>query len=289
MTGRNDPCWCGSQKKWKKCHFPNPSPTHQYSQYAKQYGILLKNEEQILGIRRASHLAAAILDQACQSIRIGTTTAEVDQLVAQLHRDAGAVPAALHYGSPPFPYGICTSVNDMVCHGIPDHTPLQEGDIVNIDVATIYDGYYGDCSRMVMLGSPPPKRKLVYDVSLECLLRALAVCKPGVAICEIGEAITTYAESQGCSVVHQFVGHGVGVRFHEPPQIPHHRNSLQIPLAEGMTFTIEPMINAGTPDVVIDSNNHWEARTRDGQPSAQWEHTLLITASGYEILTPWKL
>lgn len=157
---------------------------------------------------------------------------------------------------------------------------------MNIDVASIYNGYYGDCSRMVTIGKTTPERKLVVDVAYECLIRSIAICKPGVPISEIGEVIETYAAEKGCSVIYQFVGHGVGVEFHEAPQVPHNRNRLSIPMAAGMTFTIEPMINAGTVEMEIDPKNGWEARTKDRRASAQWEHTLLITETGYEILTP---
>ncbi len=284
MIGRNDPCWCGSGKKWKKCHYPE-KPDQLKDQYYRQYRIVLKTPEQIEGIRRASRLTAQILDAACQMAKEGVTTNEIDAHVQKLHKELGATPACLHYGSPPFPKCICTSLNEMVCHGIPNDEPLKDGDIMNIDVASIYKGYYGDCSRMVMIGNVSEERKHVCDVSHECLERAMAILKPGVMLNEIGEAIESYAHEQNCSVIYQFVAHGVGLDFHEAPQISHNRNQTKIPLAAGMTFTIEPMINAGTVEIEIDPDNQWEARTRDGRASAQWEHTLLITETGYEILT----
>lgn len=295
MIGRNDLCWCNSGKKWKKCHFPQNAPETSRSeqdlraQYAKHYGILLKTDEQIQGIRRSSHLAAEILNATCKQAKIGVTTQELNDFAHKLHEAAGAIAAPLGYGTPPFPKSICTSVNEVICHGIPDNKPLCDGDIVNIDVTCILDGYYGDCSRMVQIGTVSPDKKLVCDVSYESLMRAIAILKPGIAISQIGRTIQEYAESHGCSVVTQFVGHGVGVKFHEPPQIPHYRTSLDIALAPGMTFTIEPMINAGKKEAVIDSKDRWTARTIDNKPSAQWEHTLLITETGYEILTPWNL
>lgn len=287
MTGRNDPCWCGSGKKWKKCHFPTKDPqgSSLAAQYAKQYHILLKTPEQIAGIKAACRLTAEILDAACQMAKVGVTTNEINAYVHKLHLEAGAIPAPLHYGHPPFPKSICTSLNEVVCHGIPNDTPLREGDIMNIDVSAFYKGYYGDCSRMVIIGKTTPERQLVTDVSYECLKRAIAICKPGALISEIGDAIQDYADERGCSVIYQFVGHGVGVQFHEPPQVPHNRNTISIPMAPGMTFTIEPMINAGTVEIEIDEKNQWEARTKDGRASAQWEHTLLITEEGHEILT----
>lgn len=286
MITRNDPCWCGSGQKWKKCHFPNPSPTSNLAeQYLKKYGIILKTEEQIKGIRRACKLAAQILDKTCKMAKAGVTTNQLNAFAHKLHLEAGATPAPLGYGEPPFPKSICTSLNDVICHGIPDETPLREGDILNIDVTCILNGYFGDCSRMVAIGQIDEEKKRVMDVSFECLMRSIAILKPGVMICEIGDVIENYATQHKCSVVNQFVGHGTGVFFHEPPQVSHHYNQMKIPLAPGMTFTIEPMINAGAREGYVDTKDHWTARTIDGKPSAQWEHTLLITEEGHEILT----
>lgn len=292
MYSRNDPCWCGSGKKWKKCHAPELPNTPQEllrTRYLKSYGILLKNQEQIEGIRKAGHLAARILDELCKQAVAGITTNQLNALAEKLHQEAGAIAAPLGYGSPPFPKSICTSLNEVICHGIPNDVPLKEGDILNIDVTCILDGYYGDCSRMVAIGKISEEKQRVFDVSYECLQRSCAFLKPGVFVYEIGEVIEDYASKHRCSVVNQFVGHGVGIGFHEAPQVPHHRNRVSIPLAEGMTFTIEPMINAGVRAAVIDPKDDWTARTADLKPSAQWEHTILITATGHEILTPWTL
>lgn len=295
MIGRNDPCWCGSQKKWKQCHYPDTGNSNNSSknsialeQYYRRHQILIKSKEQIAGIGAACKLASEILDATCAIAKEGITTLELNDFAHKLHIDAGAIPAPLHYGHPPFPKSICTSLNEVICHGIPDSRPLQNGDILNIDVTAIYKGYYGDCSRMVSIGEVSPEKKLVVDVSYECLMRSIAILKPGIPVSAIGEAIESYATSQGCSVVNQFVGHGVGVLFHEGPQIPHNRNSMDLLLAPGMTFTIEPMINAGVRTAVIDPNDKWTARTKDHKASAQWEHTLLITEDGHEILTTWK-
>lgn len=282
---RNDACWCGSGQKWKKCHFPDPGPSSLKEQYLKKYGIILKTPKEIEGIRRACKLAAQILDRTCQMAQAGVTTNQLNAFAHQLHLDAGAIPAPLGYGSPPYPKSICTSLNDVICHGIPNDTPLKEGDILNIDVTCILNGFYGDCSRMVAIGKINPEKQRVMDVSYECLMRSIAILKPGVMINEIGDVIEAYAAAHHCSVVNQFVGHGTGVHFHEPPQVPHHLNRVQIPLAAGMTFTIEPMINAGVRSGYIDPHDQWTARTNDGKPSAQWEHTLLITEKGHEILT----
>lgn len=288
MIERNDPCWCSSGQKWKKCHYPKMPEGGQSSlaqAYLKKYGILLKDKHQIEGIRRASQLAAAMLKKLCLMAKAGVTTNELNNYASELHKQAGAIPASLGYGSPPFPKSICTSLNDVICHGIPNNEPLKEGDIVNIDLACILGGYFGDCSGMVCIGKVSEEKQRVVDVSYECLMRSIAILRPGVLVLEIGQVIEEYARAHGCSVVNQFVGHGVGLAYHEPPQIPHHLNDVKIPLAEGMTFTIEPMINAGARGAKIDPLDQWTARTVDGKPSAQWEHTLLITQDGCEILT----
>lgn len=288
MMSRNDPCWCGSGKKWKKCHFPHHTTDEKSllrEEYLKKYGILLKTPQQILGIRRACTLAAHILDKTCSMAKEGATTNQLNTFAHKLHLEAGAIPAPLGYGSPPFPKSICTSLNDVICHGIPNDLPLKEGDILNIDVTCQLEGYFGDCSKTVAIGLIDDEKKRVMNVSYASLMHAIAILKPGVLIHEIGDVIESYAAERACSVVNQFVGHGTGVHFHEQPQIPHHHNLLKIPLAPGMTFTIEPMINAGVRTGYVDPKDHWTARTADGKPSAQYEHTLLITEEGHEILT----
>lgn len=291
MNKRNDPCWCGSGKKWKKCHYPEPAPIRQSDiaeQYARKHHIYIKTPEQIEGIRAAGHLAAQILKKVCARAKEGVKTDELDRYAVELHKEAGAIAAPLNYSEPPFPKSICTSLNEVICHGIPDQTILKKGDILNIDVTCILNGYYGDCSCMVMIGDVSAEKRLVVDVAYESLMRSIKILKPGVIIGEIGQTIEAYAAKKGCSVVNQFVGHGVGVEFHENPQIPHYANNNAIKLVPGMTFTIEPMINAGVREAVIDPVDEWTARTKDGRASAQWEHTLLITEEGCEILTPWK-
>ncbi len=296
MIGRNDECWCGSNKKWKKCHYPhsgefNSNDTHKgkdlAQEYLQKYDIYVKSQAQITKIKAACKLASKILDQTCAQAQAGVSTQYLNDFAHNLHIEAGAIPAPLHYGKPPYPKSICTSLNDVICHGIPNDIPLKEGDILNIDVTCILDGYYGDCSRMVAIGPINKERQLVVDVSYECLMRSIAILKPNIPVCAIGEVIEDYAAAHGCSVVNQFVGHGVGLKFHEGPQIPHHFNNNQIKLIPGMTFTIEPMINAGVVQAVIDQQDGWTARTADRKASAQWEHTVCITEHGYEILTTW--
>ncbi|MBX7066959.1 MAG: methionyl aminopeptidase [Parachlamydiales bacterium] len=286
MITRNDPCWCGSGNKWKKCHYPKlAAGPFLAKEYLENYGIILKTPEQIDKIRTACQVTAKILDALCKAAQIGVTTLELDELSRELHKKAGATPAPLGYGSPPYPKTICTSLNEVICHGIPDKRPLQEGDIVNIDASCIVDGFFGDCSRMVCIGNVSEEKERVVRVSLQSLNLAIQVCKPGNELWEIGKAIEDYARSQGCSVVNQFVGHGIGIAFHESPEVPHHYNNVRIPFVPGMIFTIEPMINAGVRDAVLDPKDGWTVRTKDHKPSAQWEHTILITETGHEILT----
>ena len=297
MIGRNDNCWCHSGKKWKKCHFPaedasSPKVKNQQllkDEYLKRYDILLKDEKQIQGIREACRLASFILDETCKLARPGISTQELNDFAHRLHLEYNALPAPLNYGEPPFPKSICTSINDVICHGIPNAIPLQEGDILNVDVTSILHGYYGDCSKMVVIGDPTAERKLVVDTAYECLMQAIAIYKPNIEVREIGQVIERHALSKNCSVVYQFVGHGVGIHFHENPQIPHCYNGIKTPLVPGMIFTIEPMINAGVKEAVVDPDDQWTARTADGKASAQFEHTILITDQGHEILTNWKI
>ncbi len=257
-------------------------------EYFQKHQIVIKDDDQIKGIRASCQLASQILDATCALAKPGTTTLELDEFANRLHQEAAAIPAPLNYGTPPFPKSICTSLNEVICHGIPDHTVLRDGDILNIDVTCILNGYFGDCSRMVVIGNVNPERQLVTDVSYECLMRAITILKPGIALSTIGEIIESHALSKGCSVVNQFVGHGIGLAFHEGPQVQHYRNNNNLLLIPGMTFTIEPMINAGVREAVIDPIDKWTARTKDNKASAQWEHTILITEHGHEVLTTWK-
>jgi methionyl aminopeptidase len=288
MVSKKDICWCGSGKKWKHCHYPQLPSSIQNDLtklYWDKYNIYIKNEKQIEKITAASHVAAKILEILCEKAKEGVTTQDLDNYAMDLHKKFGAIPAPLGYGTPPFPKSICTSLNEEICHGIPNNIPLKEGDLLNIDVTSIVDGYYGDTSRMVAIGKIDEEKQKVKDVSYTCLIKAIEICKPNVWISKIGDVIEDYAAKHGCSVVDQFVGHGVGIEFHEMPNVPHHYNKLHIPMVPGMIFTIEPMINAGVRDSIIDAKNHWTARTKDGKPSSQWEHTILITQNGHKILT----
>lgn len=246
-------------------------------------GALIKTSEQIEGIRAAGRLAAELLDKVGEIIVPGATTEDINTWVHEATVAAGAVSAPLNYKG--FPKSVCTSINEVVCHGIPGDRVLEEGDIINVDVTPILNGYYGDSSRMYAVGTVSDEAERLMRVTRECLERGIAAVSPGRFIGDIGHAIQTHAEAEGYSVVRDFVGHGTGVRFHEDPQVPHFgKPGTGRPLLPGMVFTIEPMINAGNWPVLI-LEDDWTAITTDGSLSAQWEHTLAVTEQGADILT----
>ena len=246
---------------------------------------MIKTEEQIEGIRASSLINTSVLDHVAQHIRVGMTTEDINTLVHEYTLSRGAIPAPLNYEG--FPKSVCTSVNEEVCHGIPSKdVVLREGDIVNVDVSTIYNGYFSDASRMFLIGDVSPERRRLVDVTRECLEVGIEAARPWGFLGDIGEAIQHYAEKNGYSVVRVFCGHGVGLQFHEKPEVEHvGRRGTGMLLVPGMIFTIEPMINMGKPDIFIDEENGWTVITEDEQPSAQWENTVLITETGVERLT----
>ena len=248
--------------------------------------IIIKTEEQIEGIRRASHLTSEILDLLEARIRPGMTTQEIDAWVHEYTVDHGAIPAPLNYRG--FPRSVCTSLNEVVCHGIPGDQRLKDGDILNVDVTSILDGYYGDSSRMYLIGDVSDEARRLTRVTREALYRAIDQVKPGSRLGDLGHAIQAYAESQGYAVVRAFVGHGVGVDFHEPPDVRHYgQPETGQALRPNMVFTIEPMINTGSYRVKV-LDDGWTAVTVDGGLSAQWEHTIRVTEDGHEILTAYE-
>lgn len=259
--------------------------------------ISIKSPAEIDAMRAACRLAAQTLRMASALVKPGTTTEEINEAVHQYTLDHGAVPAPLNYGGdpsrgiPPFPKSVCTSVNDVICHGIPSRKEvLREGDIVNVDVTCILDGFHGDTSRTFFVGQVAPAAQKLVEVTEECMLRGIRAISAAGRIRDIGAAIQDYAEKFGYGVVREYVGHGIGRRFHEAPQIPHYRSKGPNPrLRTGMIFTVEPMINAGTHETVLDPVDRWTVRTADGRLSAQFEHTVLVTESGFEILTDWAL
>ena len=247
-------------------------------------------EKDIQGMRVAGRLASEVLDHVAPHVNAGVSTGELDRICHEYMRDVQkTIPAPLNYqppGYPPFPASICTSVNDVICHGIPGEKILKTGDVVNLDITVITpDGYYGDNSRMFMVGEVSVIAKRLTQVTFECMWLGIAQVKPGASLGDIGYAIQTHAEKAGYSVVREYCGHGIGKVFHQDPQILHYgRPGTGEKLIEGMTFTIEPMINAGRRDIRT-MPDQWTVKTKDRSLSAQWEHTLLVTATGVEVLT----
>jgi methionyl aminopeptidase len=287
-VGRNDPCPCGSGLKFKKCCLgrSKSEPDDLTALYDQKYRIRLKQAADIQGIREAGRLVIDTLDLVESEIRPGITTDEINTLVHEYTIKHGASPAALNYRG--FPKSVCVSVNEVICHGIPGERVLKDGDIVNVDITSILNTYYADANKTFFVGTPGSKARKIVQVAKKCLGLGMSVVKPGNTIGDIGWAIQNYAESKGCSVVREFVGHGVGFDFHEPPQIPHFgRKGEGIRMIPGMVFTIEPMINLGKKELVI-LNDKWTAVTKDRSLSAQFEQTLVVTDHGCESLTPYE-
>lgn len=287
--GRNDPCPCGSGLKYKKCCMgkKNFSIENLKDKYLRIHNIRIKDAEEIEGIRRAGRLAVETLDLVEKEIRPGMLTEDINTLVHEFTMQHGAVPAPLNYRG--FPKSVCVSINEVICHGIPGNRTLKDGDIVNVDVTPILDDYYADTSKTFFVGTPGPDARKIVNVARTCLKEGISMVRPGNRIGDIGWAIQRYAESHGCSVVREFVGHGVGIDFHEAPQVSHYgQKGKGIILVPGMVFTIEPMINLGRKELHI-LPDRWTAVTDDGSLSAQFEQTILVTESGWESLTPYDL
>jgi len=288
-TGRNDPCPCGSGLKYKKCCQGGKKLQSKNLKeiYAQKYNIRLKEKAHVKGIRRAGHLVLKALSLVEAEIRPGITTDSINSFVHEFTIKNGAISAPLNYRG--FPKSACVSVNEVICHGIPGERVLRDGDIVNVDVTSILNGYYADANKTFFVGTPGPDAIKIVAVARESLKVALAMVKPGNTIGDIGWAIQRYAEGEGCSVVEEFTGHGVGFDFHEPPQVPHFgKRGEGIRLVAGMVFTVEPMVNLGKKHLRILEDN-WTAVTLDGSLSAQFEQTVLVTNNGVESLTPFDL
>lgn len=248
---------------------------------------LIKTPEQIEGIRKSGLVNTGCLDEVARQIHVGMTTQEIDDICMAYCKEHNATPACLGYEG--YPKSVCTSINEVVCHGIPKETDvLQEGDIVNVDMTTIVDGYYADASRMFIIGKTTSEKERLVRVAKECLEIGMEAAKPYSFVGDIGHAIQKHAEKHGYSIVRDLCGHGVGLDFHEEPDVVHygHRGTGML-LVPGMVFTIEPMVNMGTWKVFIDADDPygWEVITGDEKPSAQWEHTFVMTEHGVEILT----
>jgi methionyl aminopeptidase len=292
-VGRNDLCPCGSGQKYKKCclmkkgRIDTSVSLSPKELYFKKHKIRLKNEEDIAGIRKTGRLVLDTLDLVEERIRAGMKTDEINTLVHEFTIRNGAKPAPLHYRG--FPKSTCVSVNEVICHGIPGERVLKDGDIVNVDITSVLNGYYADANKTFFIGIPGPDAQKIVKITKECLKIGMSIVKPGNTTGDIGWAIQNYAEKQGCSVVQEYVGHGVGFEFHEPPQIMHYgQRKSGIVLIPGMVFTIEPMINLGKRESKV-LKDKWTAVTRDGSLSAQFEQTVLVTEDGFESMTPYSL
>ena len=282
---RNDPCWCGSGKKYKHCHLKQDRVNRRQRRKTEKRSpdIIIKTEEQIEGICKSSRLTHDTLDMLAGRIVAGVTTEDINRWVHEYTLAHGATPAPLNYRG--FPKSVCTTLNNQVCHGIPDGTVLKEGDILNLDVTSILNGYYGDASRMFLIGEVSEEAHRLVRVTRECLYLGIEQVKPGHTLGDVGHAIQRHAERYGYSVVRDYIGHGTGLQFHEPPEVRHFgKPGTGEVLAPNMVFTIEPMVNAGDHQVEV-LKDGWTVVTADGSLSAQWEHTVRVTEDGVEVLT----
>jgi methionyl aminopeptidase len=284
--GRNDPCWCGSGKKYKVCHssFDDRIEQIRMQHHKVPTHAMIKTPEQIERIRESCKINIAVLDYLDQNIHEGMNTAEIDRIVHDMTIDMGGIPAPLNYEG--YPFSVCTSVNDQVCHGFPSKDViLRAGDIVNVDCSTILNGYFSDSSRMYCIGDVSPEKKKLVQVTKECVELGLKEVKPWGFLGDMGQAVHDHAVSNGYSVVREIGGHGVGLEFHEDPWVSYiTRRGTDMLLVPGMIFTIEPMVNMGRADVCTHEGNDWEIYTDDGKPSAQWEIMVLVTEDGNEVL-----
>lgn len=284
--GRNDPCWCGSGRKYKQCHeaFDRKMEHYAHLGHIVPTHDMLKTPEQIAGIKESAKINVAVLDDIAEHIHVGMSTEEIDQRVYQLTKEMGGIPAPLNYEG--LPKSVCTSINDQVCHGIPSKDViLQDGDIINVDVSTIYNGYFSDSSRMFCLGNVSEENRKLVQVTKECVELGLAEVKPWGFLGDVGAAICEHAHANGYTVVREIGGHGVGVEFHEEPWVGYNtKRGEEMLLVPGLMFTIEPMVNMGTQQIYTDQENGWEVYTMDGKPSAQWEYQVLVTENGAEVI-----
>ncbi|MCI9132330.1 methionyl aminopeptidase [Thomasclavelia cocleata] len=285
---RNDLCWCGSQQKYKKCHLQFDEKLEQLKQQGKIIPLhqMIKNNEQIEGIKQAAIINSGLLDYIEENIKAGMSTEEIDIMAKEFTAKYNAVCADYQYCG--YPKHICVSINDVVCHGIPSENEIiQDGDIVNVDATTMFNGYYADASRMFMIGNVTDEAKNLVQNTKKALELAIDAIVPYQScVGDIGKTIEKFAIDNGYSVVKEFCGHGVGLAIHENPYIFHFEpNEPTVTLVPGMVFTIEPMLNLGKADIFVDADDEWTVFTEDGSLSAQWEHTLLITETGVEILS----
>ncbi len=285
--GRNDPCWCGSGRKYKTCHLGFDERIRKYADLGHLVPShkLIKTPAQIEKIKESAKINIAVLDYIGEHIHEGMPTSEIDRIVYDMTTEMGGIPAPLNYEG--YPYSVCTSVNSQVCHGFPsEHVILKEGDIINVDCSTNLNGYFSDSSRMYCIGQVSPEKERLVRVTKECVQKGLEEVKPWGYIGDMGQAVHDHAFSNGYSVVREIGGHGVGLEFHEDPWVDYNSmRGTQMLMVPGMIFTIEPMVNMGKPDIYVDNKNEWEVYTADGKPSAQWEIMVLVTEDGAEVLS----
>lgn len=284
--GRNDPCWCGSGRKYKVCHqaFDDRIRAEKEKGHVVPDHSLLKTPAQIEKIKESCKVNIAVLDFIAEHIREGITTEQIDQWVYEETTKRGAIPADLNYEG--YPKSVCTSVNEQVCHGIPSpKVVLKDGDIINVDCSSILDGYFSDSSRMFLIGNVSEEKKKLVEVTREAVYKGLEQVKPWGYLGDMAEAVNAHVTAHGYSVVREIGGHGVGLEFHEDPWVGYiGKRGTGMLLVPGMMFTIEPMVNMGKPDVYTDGGDNWAVYTVDGKPSAQWEIQVLVTETGHEVL-----
>lgn len=284
--GRNDPCWCGSGKKYKKCHidFDEKIEEFEVAGHIVPSHEILKNAEQIEKIKESAKINIAVLDYVAEHIKAGISTAEIDKWVYDITTKMGGVPAPLNFEG--FPKSVCTSINNEVCHGIPsEDVIIKDGDIINVDVSTNLNGYFSDSSRMFCIGNVSEENRKLVEETKNAVYEGLKQVKPWGFLGDMGQAVNDYVKSKGYSVVREVGGHGIGLEFHEDPWVSYmSKKGTEMLMVPGMIFTIEPMVNAGKPDIFVDEDNGWTIYTEDNSMSAQWEIQVLVTEDGYEII-----
>jgi methionyl aminopeptidase len=282
----NSLCWCGSGRKYKKCHsfIDGQMDIYRLNGHKVPHRKLLKTKQQIEGIRDSGNRNIAVLDFIGNHVVDGVTTEELNRLIFEKTKELGGIPADLHYEG--YPKSVCISINDVVCHGIPsNHVFIRNGDIVNVDVSTIYNGFFSDSSRMFCVGDVSAEKQKLVNIAQVCVDLGIEQIKPWGFLGDVGQAIHSYAMNKGYSVVREIGGHGIGLQFHENPWVSYvAKQGTGMLLVPGLVFTVEPMINMGNCKIVTDKCDNWTVRTADGKPSAQWEKTVCVTETGYEIL-----
>ena len=284
--GRNDPCWCGSGKKYKKCHIDFDEKIEEFegAGHIVPSHEILKNAEQIEKIKESAKINIAVLDYVAEHIKAGISTAEIDKWVYDITTKMGGVPAPLNFEG--FPKSVCTSINNEVCHGIPsEDVIIKDGDIINVDVSTNLNGCFSDSSRMFCIGNVSEENRKLVEETKNAVYEGLKQVKPWGFLGDMGQAVNDYVRSKGYSVVREVGGHGIGLEFHEDPWVSYiSKKGTEMLMVPGMIFTIEPMVNAGKPDIFVDEDNGWTIYTEDNSMSAQWEIQVLVTDDGYEII-----